>query len=274
MGDGDLHLRHQPANALGHLVEFGDARADIEHLPAAQVLAHQRLAHHHRVVGQDEGAHGEAVHRRVAMTLMSRTPLSAICRVRGIGVAVSVSTWASALSRFRRSLWATPKCCLLVHDNQAEVVERDGGAEQRVGADDDVDLAARDTALDRCLLLGPDQARELGDLHRQAGEALAEGLQMLPREQGGGGQHRDLLAGVDRVERRTQRHLGLAEAHVAADQPIHRPAGAEIADRLVDGAGLILGLDVGGSRRRRHRRGRRVPSTAARVASRAPPRGR
>ena len=28
----------------------------------------------------------------VAMTLMSRTPLSAICNVRGIGVAVSVST--------------------------------------------------------------------------------------------------------------------------------------------------------------------------------------
>ena len=47
----------------------------------------------------------------VAMMLISRTPVSASCRVRGIGVAVRVSTWTSVFSAFRRSLWATPKCC-------------------------------------------------------------------------------------------------------------------------------------------------------------------
>ena len=47
----------------------------------------------------------------VAMMLISRTPVSASCRVRGIGVAVSVSTCTSVLSCFSRSLCATPKCC-------------------------------------------------------------------------------------------------------------------------------------------------------------------
>ena len=142
----------------------------------------------------------------VAMTLMSRTPLSAICKVRGIGVAVSVSTCASALSRFKPLLVGDAEMLLLVHDDEAEVVERDGGAEQRMGADDDVDFAAGDAALDRGLLLGGHQARELGDLHRQPGEALSEGLEMLPAEQGGGRQHPDLLAGVYSVEGRAQRH--------------------------------------------------------------------
>ena len=142
-------------------------------------------------------------------------------------------------------MWATPKVLLLVHDDEAEIVEGDGGAEQRMGADDDVDRAACDAALDRRLLPGRHQARELGDLHGQPVETLLEGLEMLPAEQSGGCQHRDLLAGVHRVEGCAQRHLRLAEADVAAHQPVHRPPRIEIADRLVDGAGLILGLDIG-----------------------------
>ena len=47
----------------------------------------------------------------VAIRLISRTPDSASCNVRGIGVAVSVSTCTSARSAFSRSLCATPKCC-------------------------------------------------------------------------------------------------------------------------------------------------------------------
>ncbi|OPZ61514.1 MAG: hypothetical protein BWY85_02382 [Firmicutes bacterium ADurb.Bin506] len=45
------------------------------------------------------------------MTLMSRTPTMAMCSVRGIGVAVRVSTSTSFLSSLSRSFWATPKRC-------------------------------------------------------------------------------------------------------------------------------------------------------------------
>ena len=76
-------------------------------------------------------------------------------------------------------------------------------------------------------LLGrADHARQLADAHRQAGEALREILVMLARQQRRRHDDRRLLA-VDRGgEGGAQRDLGLAEADVAADQPIHRPAGA------------------------------------------------
>jgi hypothetical protein len=43
-------------------------------------------------------------------------------------------------------------------------------------------------------------------------------------------------------ERRAQRDLGLAEAHVAADHAVHRPGGAQIVDHLADGGELVSGL--------------------------------
>ena len=68
---------------------------------------------------------------------------------------------------------------------------------------------------------------------------------MLPRQQRGRHHHRDLLAVHRRDESRAQRHLGLAEADVAADQPVHRPAGAEILQHGVDGRQLIVGFVIG-----------------------------
>ncbi len=59
---------------------------------------------------------------------------------------------------------------LLVDDQQAEVAEADALAEQRVGADDDIDAAVGDACLDRRQFLGADQPRGLRDPHRQAGE--------------------------------------------------------------------------------------------------------
>ena len=68
-------------------------------------------------------------------------PVRLISSVRGIGVAVSVSTSTSVLSFLIASLWLTAEALLLVDHEQAEVLERDVLGQQPVGADDDVDLA-------------------------------------------------------------------------------------------------------------------------------------
>ena len=47
----------------------------------------------------------------VSIVLISRMPVSAISSVRGIGVAVIVSTSTLARNCFSRSLWATPNRC-------------------------------------------------------------------------------------------------------------------------------------------------------------------
>ena len=95
---------------------------------------------------------------------------------------------------------------------------------------------------------GRDQARGLRDLDRKAFETIRESLGMLARQQRGRHDHGDLLAFERDRERRAQRHLGLAEADVAADQPIHRAADLEILQRRLDRAELVLGLVIGEAR--------------------------
>ena len=59
------------------------------------------------------------------MTLISRMPASDMCSVRGIGVAVMVSTSTVFLSCLSFSLCAHAEALLLVDDQQAEVLELD-----------------------------------------------------------------------------------------------------------------------------------------------------
>ena len=82
----------------------------------------------------------------------------------------------------------------------------------------------------------------------KAAEAIGKGLGVLARQQRGRHHHRHLLAVHHRLEGGAQRHLGLAEAHIAADQPVHRPAGREIGDGRVDRRLLVLGFLVGEAR--------------------------
>ena len=72
-------------------------------------------------------------------------------------------------------------------------------------------------------------------------------------------------------EGRAQRDLGLAEADIAADQPVHRPARGEIGERVLDRARLVLGLRV---REARAEFGEQPLGRLHRVAVPEPPLGR
>ena len=129
--------------------------------------------------------------------------------------------------------------------SEAEILELDGLAEQRMGADDDVDAAVGDAFLHPRQLLAGNQPRGLADLNGKAAEALGECLGVLAGEQRGRHDDRDLLAVHGSHEGGAQRHLGLAEADVAADQPVHRPAGCQLLEHDIDRGLLVLGLLVG-----------------------------
>ena len=120
---------------------------------------------------------------------------------------------------------------LLVDDEQAETRELDAALQQPMRADHDVGLAVLETLQHLVDLARAAKARQRFDLHRPVGEAIREGLIVLLRQQRRRHQHRDLLAGLDGDERGAQRHLGLAEAHIAAHDAIHRLAAGEIGDR-------------------------------------------
>ena len=68
---------------------------------------------------------------------------------------------------------------------------------------------------------------------------------MLARQQRRRHHDGDLLAVHRGDESGAQRDLGLAEADIAANQPVHRPAGGQIVEHGLDGGVLVVGLLVG-----------------------------
>ena len=162
----------------------------------------------------------------------SRTPVSASCRVRGIGVAVSVSTCTSARSALSRSLCATPKCCSSSTTTRPRSLNLIALAEQRVRADHDVDRAVGDALLDAAELRRGRPAATPGRCC--TGKPRKRSLKVLVCWRASsvvGTTTATCLPFITVIEGRAQRHLGLAEADIAADQPVHRPAGGEIVER-------------------------------------------
>ena len=88
-------------------------------------------------------------------------------------------------------------------------------------ADRDIDLALGKIRQRRLDLLRRAEAAEHLDPHRERLEAALERLEMLKRQHRGRRQHRHLLAVAQRLERGAHHDFGLAEAHVAAEQPVH-----------------------------------------------------
>ena len=81
-------------------------------------------------------------------------PVRLISSVRGMGVAVSVSTSTFVFELLDRLLVLHAEALLLVDDEQAEVLEVDVLGQQAVGADHAVDLAVAE-AVDHRLAPAP-----------------------------------------------------------------------------------------------------------------------
>ena len=110
---------------------------------------------------------------------------------------------------------------LLVHDQQAQVPEREVLAEHAVRRDEDVDGPVRDARDDVLLLRARAEAREQLDRDGKGGEPPLEGAEVLVGEDRRRRQHGDLLAVEDRLEGGAHGDLRLAVADVAAQQPVH-----------------------------------------------------
>src|SRR5262245_47703066 len=106
-----MHLRDILIEEILSTGQILDARAYIEGLPTTIFLTQQRLTNRDWIEGRNESAHRQAIDWRRGNDRKVASPVSASCKVRGIGVAVSVSTCTSDRSALSFSLWATPKCC-------------------------------------------------------------------------------------------------------------------------------------------------------------------
>ena len=111
---------------------------------------------------------------------------------------------------------------LLVDDEQPDVAELHVARQQPVCPDDQVDLAGGEVG-DHLLLLGlrAEPAHHL-DADGEAGEAFLQRFLMLERQHRRRREEGHLLTVHDGLEGGAHRHLGLAVADIAAQQPIHR----------------------------------------------------
>ena len=152
-------------------------------------------------------------------------PTSDMCSVRGIGVADIASTSTSVRSWRSSSFCATPKRCSSSTIDEAEVGRHDVARRARGGCRSGCRPCPRGTRRTTPLTSAAvAEARDDLDSHGQVAEAVAE---RLAGAAGRGSSSAPARAPAGRrstiFERRAHRDLGLAEADVAADQPVHRP---------------------------------------------------
>ena len=108
-----------------------------------------------------------------------------------------------------------------------------------MGADEDVDPPELEVTHDLSLLLWTDAAREQLDADRILGDTVPKRAVMLGGEHRRGHEECHLLGVDDGFHRGPNRHLRLAEPHVAAEQSVHRALPTHVSDHLFDGALLI-----------------------------------
>ena len=237
--DRDARLGHQRGQSFGGRVDRLDAVVHEVHLAAAPQLALAGFADGRVVPLRDEGLDREAGsgrgrdQRQVTQAAERHVQRA---RDRGGRQCQQVHLGAQALQAL---LVAHPETMLLVDDHQAEVAELHARLQQPVRAHDDVDLACGQPVQHGPRLGIAAEPRQHLDLHGPVGEAVGERLVVLLGQQRRRHQHGHLAPAVHRHERGTQRDLGLAEADVAADDPVHRLRRAQVGHDLLDRGGLV-----------------------------------
>ena len=148
-----------------------------------------------------------------------------------------------------RGSLADAETMLLVDHRHGQAAEVDRLLDQRVGPDQQRELAARQLAQQ----VGPPAPRRRSgqqpERNRLASDQRLDRGEVLLGERLGGRHQRALIAVLDRAQQRVERDHRLARAHLSHQQSLHRPRLGEVVVELRDRR-----LLVAGEAEREHRR--------------------
>ena len=122
---------------------------------------------------------------------------------------------------------------LFVRNDQSQILKLGGVRQQGMGAHRHLDLPGSDPLPDDAFLLGRHGPRQQGHGDPQGFKQFIEGIKMLLRQNFRGRHQGALFSVPGGAVRRGSRHHGLAAAHVALNQPVHRRALSEIRQDLL-----------------------------------------
>ena len=246
-----LAVRHVHDRAVEHLrdaqggaLDVFNAVVQVVHLPAALQLAAHGVAQHVPVVLHDEGLHGDAVLRRLFDGgHVADAGQGHIQRARD-GCGREREHVDRAAHLLDVLLVRHAEALLLVDDEQAEVLEFDVFLQQLMRADHEIALAAahvRERLADLPLRA---KAREHPDLDREAVKPLHGRLIVLLGEYGRRHENGRLPPVEHALHHRAQGNLGLAVAHVAAQEAVHGHRLFHVGLDLVDAPELVVRLRI------------------------------
>src|SRR5581483_2940427 len=222
MGDGNARFGHELLEARRHALDVLHSVVHEEDLAFTQQLTPDRFAYGTLVVladvGEDRHALGGWRVQQREVADPGEAHLEGARDWRG-GQREYVDVDLELLDVL---LVGDAEALFLVDNEQPKVLELDVATEKTVRADDNVNLAALQPLHHLARLRGREEPGQDLDAHRIAGEALGERLEVLLGEQSRGHQHGNLLAVLHGLEGGADGYLGLAKAHVAADEAVHR----------------------------------------------------
>ena len=168
-----------------------------------------------------------------------------MCSVRGIGVADIASTSTSRRICRSSSFWATPNRCSSSTTTSPRLAGITSRESTRWVPTRTSTLPAWKPASAVLTSAGGRNRETISTRDREIAETLPEGRRVLLGEHRCRHQHQHLAPAGDRLQRRPHGDLGLAEADVAAYQPVHRPVALHVLGHRVDGPQLVVRLLVG-----------------------------
>ena len=134
---------------------------------------------------------------------------------------------------------------LFVDDQKPKVLKLDPLRQQRMRSHGDIHRAIGQPVAGGGGILGRNEPRQLPDTQGEPAKPFGETGRMLARQKRGRRDDRHLHAGHRRHKGRPHRHLGLAKAHIAADQPVHRLTAGHVVHHIRDRPQLVVGFLIG-----------------------------
>ena len=134
---------------------------------------------------------------------------------------------------------------LLVDDRQSQIAERDIFLKQRMGADDEVDIAGGEACQNVVALAAALAPGEDGEPQSDSLGERRDGGEMLPRQDFSRRHERRLPAGFDHMRCGKERHHRLARTDVAVEEPQHALRLRQIGDDVGDRADLRRSKRIG-----------------------------